>query len=83
MAIKRVCPMMTSSEVKMMFKSTRETLGLHKDQPIEIIECDVCREKPGSPDLCGGCLYNRKMASFLDVPFKWMPSEVGYDQTSK
>ncbi len=25
----------------------------------EFIECDACREKPGSPILCNSCLNNR------------------------
>lgn len=54
-------------------------MGLEPDQPIEIIECDACRKMGGSPTLCGGCIYNRKMAALLEVPFVWMPKEVGYD----
>ena len=30
---------------------------LHK--PLEFMECDTCRAKPGSPVLCVGCLHNR------------------------
>ena len=49
------------------------------NQRIEIIECDTCRSKSGSPTLCDGCLHNRLMASFLDVPFTHWPTEDNED----
>ncbi len=27
----------------------------------EIMECDPCRKKPGSPILCTSCLHNREL----------------------
>lgn len=30
---------------------------MHKE--LEFMECDSCRAKPGSPQLCTGCLHNR------------------------
>jgi hypothetical protein len=35
---------------------------------LEFIECDTCRAKPGSPDLCRGCLHNRYLISQLRAP---------------
>ena len=26
---------------------------------MDFVECDACRTKPGSPQLCNGCLRNR------------------------
>jgi len=31
----------------------------------EFMECDICRQKPGSPYLCIGCLHNRKVINRL------------------
>ena len=30
------------------------------------IECDSCRSKPGSPQLCSGCLVNRRRIEELE-----------------
>ena len=30
---------------------------MHKE--LEFMECDTCKAKPGSPQLCNGCLHNR------------------------
>lgn len=30
---------------------------------LEFVECDSCRSKPGSPQLCGGCRHNRAVIS--------------------
>ena len=37
----------------------------HADHVGEFIECDTCREKPGSPTLCQGCLHNREVIGEL------------------
>ena len=31
----------------------------------DFMECDACRAKPGTPDLCSGCLYNRELVRNL------------------
>lgn len=46
----------------------------NQNQPIEIVECDACRAKPGSPTLCGGCLINRRMAERAGIPFNTYPT---------
>ena len=42
------------------------------DQPMSnpsaepyFMECDTCRAKPGSPQLCAGCIHNRRMIGNL------------------
>ena len=32
----------------------------------EFVEYDACRAKPGSPDLCSGCLSNRRTITKLE-----------------
>lgn len=32
---------------------------MFKPEEIEFIECDTCKAKPGSPQLCPGCYNNR------------------------
>lgn len=32
----------------------------------EFMECDTCRAKPGSPQLCRGCLNNRSLIESLE-----------------
>lgn len=32
---------------------------------LEFMECDSCRAKPGSPQLCTGCLNNREVIEKL------------------
>lgn len=32
---------------------------LYDTTELEFVECDTCRAKPGSPELCDGCLRNR------------------------
>lgn len=34
---------------------------------IEFVECDACHAKPGSPVLCGGCIYNRDLIEQLKM----------------
>lgn len=36
-----------------------------EDLPLEFRECDACKAKPGSPVLCDGCLYNRRVIGRL------------------
>lgn len=36
---------------------------LYPPSPDEFMECDSCRAKPGSPQLCKGCLHNRALIS--------------------
>lgn len=31
----------------------------------QFVECDTCRAKPGTPELCQGCLHNRGAISRL------------------
>lgn len=31
----------------------------------ELMECEICRAKPGSPNLCPRCLHNRAVISRL------------------
>lgn len=38
---------------------------IHKYYPTQFIECDTCRVKPGSPELCWGCFHNRMLISKL------------------
>ena len=38
---------------------------LNPPNPKEFLECDTCRAKPGSPDLCKGCLHNRALIEKL------------------
>lgn len=35
-------------------------------EPVVFRECDTCRAKPGSPQLCEGCRYNRKQICNLE-----------------
>lgn len=39
---------------------------LNPPDPDKFMECDSCRAKPGSPDLCKGCLHNRTLISKLN-----------------
>jgi len=32
---------------------------------MQFVECDTCNAKPGSPQLCVGCLQNRKTIEIL------------------
>ena len=32
---------------------------------LEFMECDTCRAKAGSPQLCFGCLHNRHLISIM------------------
>jgi hypothetical protein len=32
---------------------------------LDFIECDSCRSKPGSHELCIGCLWNRALIAYL------------------
>ncbi len=34
---------------------------LNPPDPNAFMECDTCRKKPGSPELCKGCLHNREL----------------------
>ncbi len=34
-------------------------------EPIGFVECDTCRAKPGSSDLCVGCINNRTLIDRL------------------
>jgi len=38
---------------------------LHPADPNDFLECDECRAKPGSPQLCKGCLSNRSLIEKL------------------
>lgn len=38
---------------------------LDPPNPKEFLECDACRAKPGSPQLCSGCLHNRSLIQSL------------------
>ena len=31
----------------------------------DFMECEICRNKPGSPSLCEACLHNRDLVSRL------------------
>lgn len=35
-------------------------------QRFDFIECDTCRKKPGSPELCYGCYRNRTTIDEMD-----------------
>jgi predicted HAD superfamily Cof-like phosphohydrolase len=35
---------------------------------VKFVECDACAEKPGSPNLCAGCLNNRTVIDRLSRP---------------
>jgi hypothetical protein len=37
----------------------------HPDYKGDFMECDVCRAKPGMPELCRGCLHNREVIGEL------------------
>jgi hypothetical protein len=32
-----------------------------EEKIFDFMECDTCRAKPGTPNLCAGCLHNRQM----------------------
>lgn len=38
---------------------------LNPPDPNKFMECDSCREKPGSPILCKGCIHNRSLIEKL------------------
>jgi hypothetical protein len=42
-----------------------EHLKKEAAQKSGFVECDSCRAKSGSPDLCSGCLSNRHLISQL------------------
>lgn len=39
--------------------------ALYPPNPDDFKECDTCRAKPGSPELCSGCLHNRDLIQKL------------------
>ncbi len=41
---------------------------LYPPDPKQFLECDTCRAKPGSPQLCNGCLHNRTLIGKLQKP---------------
>lgn len=41
------------------------TLVHPKEEKAEFEECDTCKVKPGSPDLCQGCVRNRLLIERL------------------
>lgn len=48
-----------------------------KDE-IKFMECDSCRNKPGSPYLCIGCLHNRQAIESLGKRGSpELPEEIG------
>ena len=38
---------------------------LNPPNPDEFLECDSCRSKAGSPELCKGCIHNRGLIERL------------------
>ncbi len=38
------------------------------DQPSKFMECDACRVKPGTPELCASCLHNRSLIEATQSP---------------
>lgn len=46
------------------YREVMEILNPH--DPKKFMECDTCRAKPGSPELCKGCLHNRKLINKLN-----------------
>lgn len=38
---------------------------LYPPNPSKFLECDTCRSKSGSPELCKGCLHNRALIEKL------------------
>lgn len=45
---------------------------------IEFTECDTCRAKPGSPDLCEGCLKNRKAIADVNARLVTIDAALDY-----
>lgn len=45
-----------------------------KEQPLEFVICDTC----DMYNLCGGCRFNEMMAKRAGIPFKILPTEIGY-----
>lgn len=53
---------------------------------LSFMECDTCRAKPGTPELCEGCRHNREVINTMNrelVIAYNLAAEFGYTQCEK